>query len=237
MSGINNIKKSISGIVYFFLSSIFFVFILREFGMFKATKNSILGLNYELIFRDNIVWKIEIMVILTILAILTLIFTFLNDQFFRHNRNFSLKEIGFFPNIKTKPVILVFFLSVILISIIFHDFSIDKSMIIKKLSLLNLLFIFYISIVISIFHVLLMKPFKSLLNLINKKFFAYIVYDVIIVLTQMISFALFDMHIDLLEVISAILWGFIYIYTYDTSDYSVYPLWALIFVRYVSIFL
>lgn len=233
---INNIKKSISGIIYFFFSSVIFVFILKKFGMFKQT-NSILGFKYKMILGNNTIWRAEILVILTILAGLTLIFTLFNDRFFQRKGNFSLKEIGFFHNIKTKPLILVFFLSVIFIASIFYSFDTSKSLMIEKFSFSNVLFIFYISIIISIFNVLIMRPFKYLLSVIDKKIFAYIIYDILIVVSQVISFALFNMCIDSFEIVSAALWGFIYVYIYDTSNYSFYPLWILIFVRYVSIFL
>ena len=234
----NDVKKLISGIAYFFFSSVFSTLILKELGMLKLEKIPIFGFDYELTFKSNIGWRVEALILLTILAISTIIFIFLNDQSFRCKKPISLKEIGFYHNAKTKPVVLVFFLCVILISTIFYDFNVNKpKAIAENFTLFSMLFIFYTSIVISLFLTLIMRPFKYLLSVTNKKILAYLIYDILIVATQAISFAVCNMRIDLFEIISAALWGFIYMYTYDTSDYSIYPLWILISVRYVVAFL
>lgn len=229
----SDVKKIISGIAYFFFSFVFFQFILKEFDMLKLEKIKIFGFVHILTFKGDVVWQFKVLSITTVLAILTLVFTLLNEQSFHLRGNVSLRDIGFFRNTKTKPIVLVFFLSVITIASIFYNSKIP----VEELSFFNMLFIFYISVVISFNDTLIMRPFKYLRSITNKKILVYVAYDIFFVTTQVISWAICNVRINSLGIISTVLWGFIYMYTYDASDYSIYPLWILISVRFVSVFL
>ncbi|BBJ28363.1 hypothetical protein [Athalassotoga saccharophila] len=225
----NKVKvKMYRWIVYFVVSDIFYYLILEYLGMQRFVK-----IDYEIIFMDNTKWQFLFFSFL--LAIVTFLFTNFNEE---DRMSISLKKTGFYSNVKTKPAVVSVFLIMFYIVLLFVPHA-PQDLYGILLSPI-IIFITLSSIFLGLYGALLIESFKYLKLVLRKRWMVYVALDILYVLVAMID-TLLIMRVNLqdsaLAMISAAIFSPIFMYIYESADYSIYLLWIVHFVNYEIAFL
>ncbi|MGC9140694.1 hypothetical protein [Athalassotoga sp.] len=215
-------------IAYFAVSDIFYYLILEYLGMQKFVK-----IDYEIIFKDSTKWQFLFFSFL--LAIATLLFANFNEE---DRMRISLKKVGFYKSVKTKPVVISIFLIMLYIGMLFVPGA-PKNLYEDFLSPI-VVFMTSSSIFLGLYSVFLLEPFRYLKLVLKRRWMAYAVLDTLFVLMAMIDTFLImrvNLQDSVMAMISAAIWSLISIYIYESADYSIYLLWIVQFVHYEIAFL